>query len=81
MVGWFCRDILDCMAKWFIAAGALLLLIGVALQNAPWLVSWFGRLPGDISFESSGGTRVFIPITSMIVLSILLSVLVSLLRR
>jgi hypothetical protein len=68
------------MAKWFIAAGALLLLIGVALQFAPWLVNWFGRLPGDIRFEA-GGTRIFIPITSMIVLSIVLSVLVSLLRR
>ncbi len=69
------------MAKWFIVAGALLLLIGAALQYAPWLVNWFGRLPGDIRFESSGGTRVFIPITSMIILSIVLSVVVNLLRR
>ncbi len=68
------------MAKWFITAGALLLLIGVALQYAPWLVNWFGRLPGDIRYES-GSTRVFIPITSMIVLSIALSILISLLRR
>lgn len=68
------------MAKWFITAGALLLLIGVALQYAPWLVNWFGKLPGDIRYES-GGTRVFIPITSMIVLSIALSILISLLRR
>lgn len=68
------------MAKWFITAGALLLLVGVALQFAPWLVNWFGRLPGDIRYES-GGTRVFIPITSMIVLSIVLSILVNVLRR
>ena len=69
------------MAKWFLVAGALFLFIGVALQFAPWLVNWFGRLPGDIRFESSGGTRVFIPITSMIILSIVLSVVVNLLRR
>jgi hypothetical protein len=68
------------MAKWFITFGALLLLIGVALQYAPWLVNWFGKLPGDIRHETDG-TRVFIPITSMIVLSIALSLLVSLLRR
>ena len=68
------------MAKWFIAAGALLLLIGVAMRYAPWLVNWFSRLPGDIRYES-GGTKVFIPITSMIILSIALSVLISLLRR
>ncbi len=68
------------MAKWFIAAGAVLLLIGVALQFAPWLVNWFGRLPGDIRFET-GGTRVFIPITSMIVLSVVLTIIVNVLRR
>lgn len=68
------------MAKWFIVAGALLLVIGAALQFAPWLVNWFGRLPGDIRFEA-GGTRVFIPITSMIVLSVLLTILVNVLRR
>lgn len=68
------------MAKWFITAGALLLLVGVALQYAPWLVNWFGKLPGDIRYES-GGTKVYIPITSMIVVSVVLSVLVNLLRR
>jgi len=68
------------MAKWFIAAGAVLLLIGVALQFAPWLVNWFGRLPGDIRFET-GGTRVFIPITSMIVLSVVLTIIVNVMRR
>ena len=68
------------MAKWFITAGAFLLLVGVALQYAPWLVTWFGKLPGDIRYES-GGTRVFIPITSMIVVSILLSILINVMRR
>lgn len=68
------------MAKWFITAGAFLLLVGVALQYAPWLVNWFGKLPGDIRYES-GSTRIFIPITSMIVLSIVLSIVVHLLRR
>ena len=69
------------MAKWFLVAGAILLFIGAALQFAPWLVNWFGRLPGDIRFESAGGTRVFIPITSMIILSVALSLVVNLLRR
>jgi len=61
-------------------AGALLLLIGAALQYAPWLVSWFGRLPGDIRYES-GSSRVFIPITSMILLSVVLTIIVNLFRR
>lgn len=42
--------------------------------------SWFGRLPGDIRYES-GSTRVFVPLTSMILLSILLTVLLNVLRR
>ncbi len=68
------------MAKWLMLGGAVMLLVGVALQYAPWLVNWFGRLPGDIRFES-GNSRVFIPVTSMILLSIVLTIVVSLFRR
>lgn len=68
------------MAKWFIIAGSAILLIGIALRYAPWLVNWFGRLPGDIRHESDG-VGVYLPITSMIVISIVLSVVVSVVRR
>jgi membrane protein implicated in regulation of membrane protease activity len=59
-------------------AGVLLLIIG-ALAWAGWL-SWFGRLPGDIRVERSN-TRFYMPITSMIILSVVLSVLLALFRR
>ncbi|MBE7928864.1 MULTISPECIES: DUF2905 domain-containing protein [Pseudomonadaceae] len=68
------------MAKWLMAAGALLLLLGVALHYAPWLLNWFGKLPGDIRIESER-SRTFIPITSMIIMSLVLTVLVNLFRR
>ncbi len=68
------------IAKWFMIAGALLLLIGASLQFAPWLVNWFGRLPGDIRIDS-GNSRVFIPITSMIVLSLVLTIIFNLFKR
>ncbi|WP_312484312.1 DUF2905 domain-containing protein [Stutzerimonas nitrititolerans] len=68
------------MAKWLMAAGVLLLLLGVALHYAPGLLSWFGKLPGDIRIESER-SRTFIPITSMIVLSVVLTILVNLFRR
>jgi hypothetical protein len=68
------------MAKWLMVAGAVILLIGAALQFAPGLVNWFGRLPGDIRIES-GNTRIFIPITSMIVLSLVLTLLVNFFKR
>ncbi|AFN77041.1 hypothetical protein BBI09_08530 [Stutzerimonas xanthomarina] len=68
------------MAKWLMAAGVLLLLLGVALHYAPGLLNWFGKLPGDIRIESEH-SRTFIPITSMIVLSVVLTILVNLFRR
>ncbi len=68
------------MAKWFIILGAILLLIGAALQFAPWLLSWFGKLPGDIRVRSES-LNVFIPITSMILVSLVLTLLLNLLNR
>lgn len=68
------------MARLIIIAGATLIIIGVILQFAPWLISWFGRLPGDIRIETEN-SRIFIPITSMIIVSVVLSVLLNLLNR
>ena len=68
------------MAKWLIILGAILLIIGAVLQFAPWLFGWFGKLPGDISIES-GSVRIFVPITSMLLVSIALTLLLNLLNR
>lgn len=68
------------MGKWLIIVGAVLVVLGAIVQFAPWAVSWFGRLPGDIRYES-GGTRVYIPITSMILVSVALSLIVGFLRK
>ena len=38
------------------------------------LFGWFGRLPGDIRYESSG-TRIYIPLTSMLIVSVVLTLL------
>ncbi len=61
-----------------IFAGAVLAAVGVLAYTG--LLGWFGRLPGDISFES-GNTRVYIPITSMIVVSVVLSAVVHIIAR
>lgn len=68
------------MAKTIIIIGLALVAIGALIQYAPWTLNWFGRLPGDIRIES-GNSRVFIPITSMIIVSVVLTVIVSLLKR
>lgn len=68
------------MARWIIIAGCILIAIGAILHFAPWLLAWFGKLPGDIRYQS-GRTRVFIPITSMLVISIVVTVLLNIFRR
>ena len=68
------------LGKWVVYAGLALVVLGGVMMYAPWAVNWFGRLPGDIRIEGENG-RVFIPVTSMIILSIVLSVVVNLLRR
>jgi len=67
------------MGRWLILSGSLLLLLGLVLQFAPWLVSWFGKLPGDLHVET-GRTRLYIPFTSMILVSLALTVLLNLAR-
>ena len=67
------------------SAGLLILGLGVAAVVVGALVygglfNWFGRLPGDIRIESEK-VRVFIPITSLIILSVIGTVVLSLLRR
>jgi hypothetical protein len=66
------------LGPWLVGIGLLVAVVG-GLAWAGWL-SWFGRLPGDIRIER-GGTYVFIPITSMLLLSVVLSVVLALLRR
>jgi len=68
------------MGKILIIAGVLLFVLGIILTQAPWLLSWFGKLPGDIHYEGEN-TQVFIPLTSMIILSILLSLVIALFKR
>lgn len=66
--------------KALMSIGALILTIGVVMTYAPWLVSWFGKLPGDIRIQSKNSV-VFIPVTSMIVVSVLITVLANLVVR
>jgi hypothetical protein len=68
------------MARLLIVAGVILIALGVALRFAPWLLNWFGRLPGDIRINTEH-TTIFVPIVSMLLLSIVLTVLVNLLKR
>ncbi len=68
------------MGRWLIIIGILLIIIGLAWTYVPGLPSWFGKLPGDIRIEHENN-RVYMPITSMVVASIVLTVLVNLVKR
>ena len=61
-----------------VAAGLLVVLLGALVWAGG--LGWFGRLPGDVRIES-GSTRVYLPLASMLVVSVVLSLLLSLLRR
>lgn len=65
--------------------GSLLLLAGVLLVAAGLLLrwggfGWFGHLPGDIRYEGRD-VRFWFPITSMLLVSAVLTLIVNLLRR
>ena len=68
-----------------VATGAFVIVVGICMVIVGLLIylgglSWFGRLPGDLRFGGER-TRVYIPITSMLLVSLALSLIMSLLRR
>ena len=66
-------------------AGIAIMIIGGVAIVVGWLLfagflSWFGRLPGDIRIVSDS-TRVYIPLTPMLVVSLALTILLTLVPR
>ena len=61
-----------------IALGIGAVIVGLLIVSGG--LAWFGRLPGDIRIES-GSSRVFILITSMLLVSLALTLVMNLLRR
>ncbi|RKH82523.1 DUF2905 domain-containing protein [Corallococcus sp. AB045] len=67
------------------SVGLMLVVVGLGLAVVGLLVwagafSWFGRLPGDIRVER-GNTRVYAPLASMFLISVLLSLGAWVVRR
>jgi Protein of unknown function (DUF2905) len=65
--------------------GTILIVIGVGLILVGLLIwsgslSWFGHLPGDIRIERET-VRVYVPIASMLVVSLAVSLALYLVRR
>ena len=66
--------------KILIIIGCALIAVGLVINYAPALIIWIGKLPGDIRIIDEGKS-IFIPITSSIVISIILTILVNLFFR
>lgn len=65
-------------ANALILAGVVLILAGLAFKFG--LLDWFGNLPGDIKYEQEQ-TRLYFPVTSMLAVSIVFSLLLWWFRR
>jgi hypothetical protein len=67
------------------ALGQLIIVVGLGIivvgsvTMRGWL-GWFGHLPGDVRVEREN-VRVYVPIVSMLLISLLFSVLSYVLRR
>ncbi|HEY7770408.1 DUF2905 domain-containing protein [Longimicrobium sp.] len=61
-----------------VGLGAAIVIVGLLVMTGA--LGWVGRLPGDIRIEN-GSTRVYFPIVTMIVVSVVLSLVLAVARR
>jgi H+/Cl- antiporter ClcA len=66
--------------KYLIIAGVIIVVIGLIAYFFGNKLHWFGNLPGDIKVEREN-FKFYFPITTMILLSVVLSLILYLLRR
>jgi purine-cytosine permease-like protein len=66
------------VGPWLVRLGALLVVIGVLAWTG--LLSWFGRIPGDIRIVRDN-VHVYVPIASMILVSVVVSLVLWLVNR
>ena len=61
-----------------VGAGITLILIGLLVWSGS--LAWFGKLPGDIRIERES-VRIYVPLVSMLLVSVVFSLVLYLLRR
>ncbi len=61
-----------------VAAGLVIIIVGALIWAGG--LSWFGHLPGDIAIKGER-VRVYIPLASMLLVSVVLSLIMYVLRR
>lgn len=66
--------------KLVIIAGIVIILIGIIIYFAGDKLNFFGRLPGDVNVEKEN-FKLYFPITTMILLSIVVSLILWIIRK
>jgi cytochrome b subunit of formate dehydrogenase len=66
--------------KILIVAGIILVIAGLVIYFAGNKLNWLGHLPGDIRIEKEN-VRFYFPITTMILVSAVLSLILYLIRK
>lgn len=66
------------VASLLVTIGIVLIVVGLAAMRG-WL-GWFGNLPGDVRVQRDN-MQLYIPLVSMLLISILFSVLSYVIRR
>ena len=66
--------------KYIIYFGLIVLVIGGLVYFFHDKLNWLGKLPGDIRVEKEN-FKFYFPITTMILLSLLVTVIISLVRK
>jgi hypothetical protein len=69
----------ESIGRMLLYIGVILVLVGaffILVARVP----WFGKLPGDIVYQREGMT-IFLPITTMVLLSLVLTLLLNIIWR
>jgi len=66
--------------KYIVIIGAAIVIIGLLIYFFHDKLHWIGRLPGDVRIEKEN-FRFYFPITTMILLSILISAILWIIRK
>jgi hypothetical protein len=66
--------------KWIMIAGLFILAIGLVVYFFGDKLHWIGRLPGDIRIEKENFSFYF-PITTMILFSLIITIVVTIIKK
>lgn len=66
--------------KYIVIIGSVIVLTGIVVWLFHDKLHWIGRLPGDIRIEKEN-FRFYFPISTMILLSLLITVIVQIVKR